>query len=73
MPPTSTEEIGRNLHETGLLAEFERAISQDDSLQVVAILQRCGVDDEIITRMILQLDKDYLLALAEAGRTAAAG
>ncbi len=73
MPPASSQEIGQKLHASGLLPEFERAIKENDSMQVVAILQRCDVSDEIITRMLLELDKDYLLALLEAGKTAAAG
>lgn len=71
MAAPSTDELGTRLHEAGHLAEFERAVAADDPMGVVVILQEIGVPNEIISRMLLELDKDYLLALIDAGRAAA--
>jgi hypothetical protein len=71
MPQDSTDEIGKRLFSAGRLAPFEAAIAADDAMTVVAILQDVGVDPETIGRMLLQLDKEYLLALVDAGHAAA--
>jgi hypothetical protein len=72
MPKPSNEEIGQRLHASGYLDQFEKAVAADDPMQVVAILQEAGVNNETISRLLLQLDKEYLVALVEAGRAAAA-
>lgn len=71
MPQDSNAEIGQRLSSSGRLDDFERAVASDDSMAVVVILQEVGVGNETISRMLLQLDKDYLLALIDAGRGAA--
>lgn len=71
MARPSTDEIGKRLHESGRLAEFEKAIAGDDAMSVVMVLQELGVENEVISRMLLELDKEYLLALVDAGRAAA--
>ncbi|MEM9453871.1 MAG: hypothetical protein AAGF11_06805 [Myxococcota bacterium] len=68
---SSSREIGLKLHASGQLDRFEKAVESDDSMEVVTILQTIGVGEEIISRMLLQLDKDYLLELIDAGRRAA--
>ena len=68
---SSSKEIGLKLHSSGQLDAFERAVEKDDSMEVVTILQAIGVSEEIISRMLLQLDKDYVLELVDAGRNAA--
>ena len=70
-PPASNAEIGQRLFTSGLLEQFEQAVAADDPMGVVEILQEVGVDNETISRMLLQLDKDYLMALVDAGRAAA--
>jgi hypothetical protein len=72
MPKPSNEEIGQRLHASGFLEQFEKAVAADDPMLVVAILQEVGMNNETISRMLLELDKDYLLALVDAGRAAAA-
>lgn len=72
MPKPSNEEIGQRLHASGYLDQFEKAVAADDPMLVVAILQEAGVNNETISRLLLQLDKEYLVALVEAGRAAAA-
>lgn len=72
MPKPSNEEIGQRLHSSGYLEQFEKAVAADDPMLVVAILQEVGVNNETISRMLLQLDKEYLMALVDAGRAAAA-
>jgi hypothetical protein len=71
MSKPSNEEIGQRLHSAGYLVQFEKAVAADDPMLVVAILQEVGVNNETISRMLLQLDKDYLLALVDAGHAAA--
>lgn len=66
----SNEEIGRRLYEKGHLEQFEAAIANDDPMGVAAILQDVGVGNDAISRMLLELDKEYLLALVDAGRAA---
>jgi hypothetical protein len=73
MPQASNAEIGQRLFSSGYLDQFEKAVAADDPMAVVTILQEVGIDRETISRMLLQLDKDYLLALVDAGRAAAAG
>lgn len=68
---SSSQEIGLKLHSSGQLDRFEQAVEKDDSMEVVTILQGIGVEEEIISRMLLQLDKDYLLEMIDAGRRAA--
>lgn len=70
MAPPSTDELGKRLHETGRLAEFEMAIAGDDPMSVVMILQDVDVPNEVISRMLLELDKEYLLALVDAAHAA---
>ncbi len=72
MPQEADAEIGQRLFSSGVLDEFERAVATDDSMVVVMLLEDVGVDTETIGRMLLQLDKAYLLALVEAGHAAAA-
>ncbi len=72
MPPGSSQELGQQLYASGKLADFERAVESDDSMTVVTVLQDVGVGEEIISRMLLQLDKDYLLELVDAARRASA-
>ena len=72
MPQASNAEIGQRWFSSGYLDEFEKAVAADDPMLVVTILQEVGIDRETISRMLLQLDKDYLLALVDAGRAAAA-
>lgn len=71
MPQDSNAEIGQRLSTSGRLDDFEKAVESDDAMTVVMILQEVGVGNETISRMLLQLDKDYLLALIDAGRGAA--
>jgi hypothetical protein len=71
MAQASNAEIGQRLFSSGYLEQFEKAIAADDPMQVVAILQEVGVSNETISRMLLQLDKEYLLALVDAGHNAA--
>lgn len=71
MVQASNAEIGQRLHSSGYLEQFEKAVAADDPMAVVAILQEVGVSNETISRMLLQLDKDYLMALVDAGRAAA--
>jgi hypothetical protein len=71
MAAASNEEIGKRLYENGHLEQFEQAIANDDPMGVAAILQDAGVANETISRMLLELDKDYLLALVDAGRVVA--
>lgn len=71
MPQASNAEIGQRLFSSGYLDQFEKAVAADDPMQVVAILQEVGVSNETISRMLLQLDKEYLMALVDAGRAAA--
>jgi hypothetical protein len=71
MPQSSNAEIGQRLFTSGRLEEFEKAVERDDSMAVVMILQEVGVDNHTIGRMLLQLDKEYVLALIDAGREAA--
>lgn len=71
MSKDSNAEIGQRLFSSGRLDEFENAVNTDDSMTVVTMLQDVGVENETISRMLLQLDKDYLLALVDAGRAAA--
>lgn len=71
MSRDSNAEIGQRLSTSGRLDDFEKAVESDDSMTVVMILQEVGVGNETISRMLLQLDKDYLLALIDAGRGAA--
>jgi hypothetical protein len=73
MPKPSNDEIGERLHSSGRLGAFEEAVAADDPMSVVVILQEVGVDNETISRMLLQLDKEYLLALIDAGHAAALG
>jgi hypothetical protein len=73
MAALSSGEIGQRLHSTGALDRFEQAIEADDAMEVMTILESVEVEPEIISRMLLQLDKDYLLELASTGRDAAAG
>lgn len=73
MAQASNAEIGQRLFSSGHLDQFEKAIAADDPMQVVAILQEVGVSNETISRMLLQLDRDYLMALVDAGRAAAGG
>lgn len=73
MPKPSNDEIGERLHSSGRLGVFEEAVAADDPMSVVVILQEVGVDNETISRMLLQLDKEYLLALIDAGHAAALG
>lgn len=70
MPQASNAEIGQRLFSSGYLDQFEKAVAADDPMQVVAILQEVGVSNETISRMLLQLDKEYLMALIDAGRAA---
>ena len=70
-PPASNAEIGQRLFTSGFLEQFEQAVAADDPMGVVEILQEVGVSNETISRMLLQLDKDYLMALVDAGRAAA--
>jgi len=70
-PRASNEEIGQRLFSSGALPRFEAAVASDDPMNVVMILQDVGVDNETISRMLLQLDKEYLLALIDAGHAAA--
>jgi len=71
MPRASNAEIGQLLFSSGFLDQFATAVEADDPMLVVAILQEVGVDRETISRMLLQLDKEYLRALVDAGRAAA--
>lgn len=73
MPQDSNAEIGRRLFSSGALERFEKAIASDDPMSVVMVLQEVGVDNETISRMLLQLDRDYLMALVDAGRSASEG
>ncbi len=70
MSRSSNAEIGQRLFTSGRLEEFEKAVKSDDSMAVVMILQEVGVGNETISRMLLQLDKEYVLALIDAGREA---
>ncbi len=70
MPKASNEEIGQRLFSSGRLEEFEKAVASDDPMNVVMILQEVGVDNETISRMLLQLDREYVLALIDAGHAA---
>ena len=67
---SSSQEIGLKLHASGQLDRFEQAVESGDAMEVVTILQSIGVAEEIISRMLLQLDKDYLLELVDAARRA---
>lgn len=71
MSKDSNAEIGQRLFASGHLDQFEKAVNADDSMAVVMMLQEVGVAPETISRMLLQLDKDYLLVLIDAGRAAA--
>jgi hypothetical protein len=71
MTQASNAEIGQRLFSSGHLDQFAQAVAADDPMQVVAILLEVGVDKETISRMLLQLDKEYLLSLVDAGRAAA--
>ncbi|MCX4241528.1 hypothetical protein [Paraliomyxa miuraensis] len=70
MAPPSTDELGKIIYETGRLAELEKAIEGDDPMGVVVVLQDVGVSNEVISRMLLELDKEYLLALVDAAHAA---
>jgi hypothetical protein len=71
MARASNIEIGQRLFSSGNLEQFEKAVAADDPMGVVTLLQDVGVDNETISRMLLQLDKEYLLALIDAGHAAA--
>jgi hypothetical protein len=73
MSQASNAEIGQRLYASGYLQQFEQAIAADDPMVVVAILQEVGVKNETISRMLLQLDKDYLMALVDAAHEAGGG
>ena len=73
MAPPSTDELGKIIHDTGRLPALEKAVDGDDPMGVVMILQDVGVTNEVISRMLLELDKEYLLALVDAAHASALG